>query len=371
MKSSWAQGFVLLGLGALLVSLPLLGMLATGHELVPYFQFPPPPHHELRPQFSLTAFIVLAVLGLVVMLACDDRVIRHRKVLPPMAPPVRSFPWWGWMGLVLGLGAWLLAWTRFGWFASWQRFTFSPQWLGYILVINALTYRRTGGCLLTHLPQFFWLLFPLSAGFWWFFEWLNRFAQNWYYVGIGQLTAGEYVLFATLPFATVLPAVLSTAEWLETAPATAAGLDGFVPLKIAQPRLAAGIAFGIGLLGLALIGVWPGLLFPLLWLAPLAVLTAARVFLGRATIFQGLEKGDWRRIYRLAVAGLICGFFWELWNDLSLAKWMYDVPWVGRAKLFEMPVLGYAGYLPFGWTCAALGDWLADILRTRREGNAA
>jgi len=46
-----------------------------------------------------------------------------------------------------------------------------------------------------------------------------------------------------------------------------------------------------------------------------------------------------------------------MWNYFSLAKWMYDVPWVGRAKLFEMPVLGFAGYLPFGWECAALGDW--------------
>ena len=35
---------------------------------------------------------------------------------------------------------------------------------------------------------------------------------------------------------------------------------------------------------------------------------------------------------------------------------------VGRAKLFEMPVLGFAGYLPFGWECAALGDWLALAL---------
>jgi hypothetical protein len=369
MKSKLTQGFVLLGVGLLLVFAPLLGVLATGHELAPYLQFPPPPHHEPRLQFSLTAFIILAVLVLVFMLGFDDRVIRHRKELPASPPPAKPFPWWGWAGLALGLGAWVLAWTRFEWFAPWQCHTFTPLWLAYILVVNALTYRRTGGCLLTHLPLFFWLLFPLSAAFWWFFEWLNRFAQNWYYLGLGQLSAGEYVLFATLPFATVLPAILSTTELLETSDKTAAGLDRFVVVKIARPKLAAGIALVVGLLGLALIGVGPDFLFPLLWLAPLAVLTAARVFQGQKTIFQGLEKGDWRRIYRLAVAGLICGFFWELWNYGSLAKWMYDVPWVGRGKLFEMPVLGFAGYLPFAWECAVLGDWLADLLAPKMERN--
>ncbi|TAN38731.1 MAG: hypothetical protein EPN23_01680 [Verrucomicrobia bacterium] len=365
------QFAVLLVVGALLVGAPLLGVLVAGHELAPYLQTPPPPHHEPRLQFSLTAFVILAVLGLVVMLIFDDRVLRHRKTLADDAPPAKFFPWWGWAGLVLGLGAWALAWTRFAWFAPWQRYIFTPQWLGYILVVNGLTYRRTGGCLLTHLPLFFALLFPLSAAFWWFFEWLNRFAQNWFYVDLGPLSAGEYVLFATLPFATVLPAVLSTAELLETAPKSAAGLDRFVALKIAKPKRVAAVAFAVGLFGLALMGVWPAFLFPLLWLAPLAALTAARVFQGQETIFQGLEKGDWRRIYRLAVAGLICGFFWECWNYFSLAKWIYDVPWVGRAKLFEMPVLGYAGYLPFGWTCAALGDWLAELLKSRVEWSEA
>ena len=362
MKARTFQGLMLLAVGALLVGAPLAGVWAAHRNLASYLQFPPAAKEELHLSFSILAFLALALLVAVPALVFDDRVIRHRKLLPPDPPPAKRFPWWGWAGLALGLVAWVLAWTRCAWFAPWQRYTFTPLWLAYILVVNGLTYRRSGGCLLTHLPLFFLLLFPLSAAFWWFFEWLNRFAQNWYYVGLGQLSAGRYVLFATLPFATVLPAVLSTAEWLETAPRSAAGLDRYLVVRLARPKLAAGLALGLGTLGLTLIGIWPDGLYPLLWLAPLAVLTAARVFLGRPTVFQGLAQGDWRRVYRLAVAGLICGCFWELWNYFSLAKWMYDVPWVGRAKLFEMPVLGFAGYLPFGWACAALGDWLADLL---------
>jgi hypothetical protein len=370
MKSRLLHFGVLCAVGALLVGAPLLGVWLAGHDLAPYLKFPPGEKEYIRDSFSLPAFLLLAVLIIVPALLFDDRVIRHRKTLPADPPPAKRFPWWGWAGVALGLAAWVLAWTRFEWFAPWQRHTFTPLWLAYILIINGLTYRRSGGCLLTHLPGFFLLLFPLSAAFWWFFEWLNRFAQNWYYAGIGQFSAGEYILFATLSFSTVLPAVLSTTEWLEVSPRTAAGLDRYAIVKLARPKLAASVALAVGTLGLALVGVWPDYLFPLLWVAPLAVLTAARVFLGRPTVFSRLAAGDWRRLYRLAVAGLICGFCWEMWNFFSLAKWHYDVPLVGRAHLFEMPVLGYAGYLPFGWECAALGDWLADLLAVRTQERA-
>jgi hypothetical protein len=75
-------------------------------------------------------------------------------------------------------------------------------------------------------------------------------------------------------------------------------------------------------------------------------------------VFSGLRSGDWRRPYLLALAALVCGLFWEMWNYGSLLKWVYDVPFVGRFKLFEMPLLGYFGYLPFGLECAVISDFL-------------
>jgi hypothetical protein len=66
--------------------------------------------------------------------------------------------------------------------------------------------------------------------------------------------------------------------------------------------------------------------------------------------------GDWQRICRYGLAALICGFFWEMWNLHSLAKWIYFVPYVDRFHLFEMPLLGYAGYLPFGLECAVIAE---------------
>ena len=51
--------------------------------------------------------------------------------------------------------------------------------------------------------------------------------------------------------------------------------------------------------------------------------------------------------FRYDVA-LACGFFWELWNFYSYPKWTYHIPVVGHPRLFEMPLLGNLGYLPFG-----------------------
>jgi hypothetical protein len=49
----------------------------------------------------------------------------------------------------------------------------------------------------------------------------------------------------------------------------------------------------------------------------------------------------------LWLGGLLCGFFWEMWNLHSYPKWIYHVPYDGFWKVFEMPILGYLGYLPF------------------------
>ena len=102
-----------------------------------------------------------------------------------------------------------LAWTRFSWFIPYQPHTFSPLWFSYIMVVNALCVHRTGHSLMTDRPVFFLLLFPASAVFWWFFEYFNRFVQNWYYTGIEGMGPEEYSLFSSLAFATVLPGVLS------------------------------------------------------------------------------------------------------------------------------------------------------------------
>lgn len=274
----------------------------------------------------------------------------------------RRFPWFGWCGVVLGAVSWLLAWNRFEWFAPLQAHTFLPLWIAYILVMNALCVWRTGRCLMTsHLGPYA-MLFPVSAAFWWFFEYLNRYVWNWNYRGVEGMSAAEYVFFATFSFSTVLPAVTATAEWLASfRPFSDGRLRGFWRVDIRRPAGVMSLA-AVAAGGLSGIVFWPQFAFPFLWVSPLAVFLAVQLLRGEPTVFDCLRLGDWRLVVRFAMAALICGVFWELWNDHSLAKWVYALPYVHAFTLFEMPAVGYSGYLPFGLECAAVAAWVLPAL---------
>jgi len=367
--SGWLTFMFAIVVSALLVGLPLLGVAWRGEPMARYLEFPPLTQYVAHAPFAWPAFLALAAAIVAVLAPVAARVIRSPAAREPQAlQPSRRAAALLMPGILLIAASWAIAWTRLPVFAPLQLFTFSPLWFGYILVVNALTQVRAGRCMLFDHPRFFLALFPVSAAFWWFFEYLNRFVQNWYYVGIDALTPLQYALFATLPFSTVLPAVLGTEELLATFPRATAGLDRARPLRIRFPRVVAAAALLAASAGLAAISLLPDLLFPLLWVAPFVLITALQTLRGRPTLFAPLRHGDWSRVVRLALAALICGFFWELWNVRSAAKWIYAVPYVQRFHLFEMPLLGYAGYLPFGLECAVIGDAVRSWLDRRRRG---
>jgi hypothetical protein len=56
----------------------------------------------------------------------------------------------------------------------------------------------------------------------------------------------------------------------------------------------------------------------------------------------------------VALAGLGTGLLWELWNLHALPHWEYRIPYLGGLRLFEMPLLGYLGYLPFALSADAV-----------------
>ncbi|MFO0730859.1 MAG: hypothetical protein U0361_07680 [Nitrospiraceae bacterium] len=102
--------------------------------------------------------------------------------------------------------------------------------------------------MLLHRPRYVASLFPLSAAFWWTFEYLNRFVQNWHYLGSGDLSASAYVLQATVPFSTVLPAVIGTAECLSAYPNSVGRVTTLGEIQLVQRSevgLAAADLFGL------------------------------------------------------------------------------------------------------------------------------
>jgi hypothetical protein len=357
MKTALAK---ICGATLLLAGLPLVGVYLAGYPVGRYLEFPPDTGFVEHAPFNGWVFSAYALFVAVIVGPFVWRAAVCRLPQPTPAAAGRRFPWWGWAGVGSGAAAWLLAWTRFEWFAAFQPHTFVPLWLSYILVVNALVQRRSGDCMMLRRTGYFLVLFPFSALFWWFFEFLNRFVQNWHYTGVHFDPTG-YFGYATLSFSTVLPAVLGTRDLVIGAARVQHCFRRFLPLRWPHTRAAAVVILTAAVAVLAGIGVWPDLLFAFLWLAPLGVLVAVAVLRGQQHLFSGPVSGDWRRIVAAAVAALICGGFWEMWNDQSLAKWIYNVPFVHRFKLFEMPVLGYAGYLPFGLTCAALGELLERL----------
>jgi hypothetical protein len=349
--------------GAVLVwAAPLLGLVLAGQSPGAYLGFPPRTMPAEHAPFQWPAFIVLS-LPAAVALALYVAALSGARPGAAAARVARPFPWWGWLGVALAGVGWVLAWSEALLSPGWRRHAFTPLWIGYILAVNGLACRRTGRALLTHRTGWLLSLFPVSAAFWWLFEHLNQFVHNWHYSGIEARSDLDYFVQGTLPFSTVLPAVASTWAWLRSFPR----LERMAPLPaIRGHKGLAWVALLAGTLALAGIGVWPETLFSALWLAPLLVLAALQYLLLGESLLSPLARGDWRPVLQPALAALVCGLFWELWNFGSLARWHYSIPYVERFYVFEMPLLGYAGYLPFGVQCALVLDIVARLVERGR-----
>jgi len=344
---------------AIVWAAPLLSLFAAGQSVARYTAFPPRTLTVAHAPFEWGAFLLLSVpaLGALTLYA----VALARAKPQPSSRRSRAFPWWGWLGLILIAVGWILAWTEGFVAPGWRRHTFMPLWLGYVLTVNALVFRGTGRSPLTHRTGWFLAFFPVSAGFWWLIEHLNQFVNNWYYTGVYATSDWDYFLQAALPFSTVLPAIASTLAWLRQFPRIEA--LSLPPVQV-SPALA-WLAFATGIAALAAIGVSPDLCYAALWIGPPLVLCSLQQIVVGETLLSPLARGDWRPLLQPALAALVCGFFWELWNFGSLAQWHYSIPYAQRFHIFEMPLLGYAGYLPFGVMCALVLDLVARIIERR------
>jgi hypothetical protein len=254
--------------------------------------------------------------------------------------------------LLLLAVCWPLNWTLPG---TRTAYLFFPLWLGYILAVDALVFNQTGTSFYARSRRGFILLFATSAPAWWLFEAINRRTGNWEYLGSGAFTDLEYWLLCTISFSTVMPAVFETAElvrsfrWMERL--------GRGPCIRRTPRLNLGLFLG-GLAMLAFVLVWPKVCYPFVWTSLVFILEPLNGWLGRRHFLQDLQHGDWRLVASLALGAVICGIFWEMWNYYSYPKWIYHTPGAQFLHLFEMPLLGYGGYVPFALELWALRNLL-------------
>lgn len=245
----------------------------------------------------------------------------------------------------VGLALVALSWPA-NWFLPGLRThaLFFPLWLGAILALDGRVALTQGRSLLARSPRGFLALFVVSLPLWWLFELANERLGNWEYLGRERFSDLEYALWGSLSFSTVVPAVLCFAQWAHGARPLERFAHG--PRIRATPRLCRAL-FAFGLLQLGAWIAWPRVGYPLVWTSGVFLLEPILQARGRRGLLTDLARGDWRPWMALWAGGLACGFCWELWNVRSYPKWIYHVPGFDDPKLFEMPLPGYLGYLPF------------------------
>ncbi|MFQ5708617.1 MAG: hypothetical protein ACE5HO_14265 [bacterium] len=279
---------------------------------------------------------------------------RNSVALTPQA-----FKWYGWVGLLaMGAAEYLL--VRDSEFVkSW----FTPiMWSGYILFADALIFKARGHSLISNRLRQFLFMLPYSVACWLIFEAYNLHLHNWAYVGLPQNVVLRYWGYFWA-FATIFPGVLLTSELIDLT-----GLFDAIkvkPFSFKQTTLV--LIMSVGCLFLVLPIVLPAniaaFLFGPVWMGFVFFLDPVNYFIGAKSLFRELESGRLNKLLSLFLAGLICGLLWEFWNYWATAKWVYTFPYLSHPKLFEMPLIGFVGFLPFAVEVYVMWEFAAKLLK--------
>jgi hypothetical protein len=275
----------------------------------------------------------------------------------------------GYVGLAIIVGAEVLLFAGQPFVRQW----FTPiVWTGYLLFVDALVYRRKGRSLMMSNRLELLVICVVSIACWWLFECYNapRFWRTdlelwWHY---HNLEPNPYLrrVGYDWAFATIFPALFETAEllnvrlWRETESTTRV-------VKLPRALLYALVIIGACAAALPLLVISPRLV-SLVWTGLFVAVDPLNALRGWPSITTDLARGYRRRLAALCLAGLICGVLWEFWNYWAHARWTYTVPYLGDIKIFEMPVVGYLGYLPFALECWALYIFARSLLGPRPIG---
>lgn len=214
-------------------------------------------------------------------------------------------------------------------------YAYAILWWGLLPIADAWNESRRGLSLWRgRSGHFLSITIPVSVLFWLLFEVLNLAAPQWRYRG-GIENIYAQTLFGFISFATVIP-IMVESYWM-------VGGEFCLPERFAAFFRA--WRFSSILLGLILASIpFVNHVFWFnqgIWLAPAFVLlpfTAAK------------PCGSAGRFARaLVFSGLLAGFFWELLNYWSRTQWEYLIL-PSAPHLFQMPLPGYLGFIPFALT---------------------
>jgi len=231
-------------------------------------------------------------------------------------------------------------------------------WWSFILFLDSLNFRLHRRSLLSRSVREFFLLAFFSVSFWCVFELFNLRLDNWSYHGL-PTPLPERWLGYFLSYATVIPALKELEVfWM--------GFLGKKRLALFPLKTSRGLLTGFSVTGaicLLLPLAWPDLFFPLVWLGFIFLLEPTNFSQKNPSLLAEVEKGEWGRFWSLVLSGLSAGILWEFWNYWAGSHWRYSLPYFDFGRVFQMPVLGFTGFLPFALEAFAGASLFLSLAR--------
>lgn len=331
-----------------------------------YFKFPPEKVEKVS--YHPTVFLIAAiVVGLIIVFYLFPTLFGFKKPNLPKErwPKMGKLPIWFW----IGLGSWGITLALLiakiqepRWFLNWS---FVPLCWGFIFVLDGIVYSLNNNkSMFSDHPTELFGMGIVSISGWLIFEYLNLFIEhNWYFPAADLIRHDNFLVYAVVGSSAFLPMSFEWYQLLKKLPVLRLKYKNGP--RIVGPKWLQIAVFALAMAGLFFAPFFPNNLFWLIWLAPVVILAIALDFVGIGTPFTDIaKKGNWTALMVFALTFLFQGFLLEWWNYLSgaylsdgnlktynAAYWGYCIPFVSRYHVFEMPLLGFSGYLLFSVHC--------------------
>lgn len=357
-----------------------------------YFAFP---HLSASDKdcFSSAVFIAISLVGaLIAVFLFFPRLFGFKKVEVPTEneSPKVNLPSWFWVGLLM----WGSAMVVFVFQLSSPKLLVNwadlPLFWGLTLLLDGIVYVRNGGhSIIGDHPRAIVGIGVSAVLGWLIFEYLNNFVlESWYYPKGELIPEDEFVIYAVLGSSGLIPPAIEFYALLKTFKGLSVKYTQGP--KVTMAPWIAWVILVIGLASLFFASFYPDILFGALWYSPLIILAVVLEKCGIWTPFTSVKDGDWSFVVLLSLSYLFTGLCLECFNYLSASHvvglpnacgeihnvidvtynasyWVYSIPFVDKFHIFEMPALGFIGYLPFGVYCGVWWILFASMLGIKTD----
>lgn len=205
-------------------------------------------------------------------------------------------------------------------------------------------------------------------------------AQLFQHLGLRRLRLGVNITsrriawFALLGVPLLIVLALTPIVWTKWSPAFALAsaamllLPAVITLALTRSASLTSFAVGVPFVAWVFLAADP-VANMTLWVGLIYLLDPVNRWLRAPSILEDWFAGRFGRTVALFAGGALCGLFWEFWNYWAIAKWTYHLPFLGglqQVSYFEMPLLGFLGFLPFAVECWVMLNFIIALLLAMR-----